>query len=65
MRVPDGWQRLSDYACRNGDWTICCVSLGEGWRFELWKFREQIAVNLPSVDAAVEVHSEQSNVYPR
>jgi hypothetical protein len=53
MFVP-GWQRLSDYAYRNGDWTICHVSLAEGWRFELWKFQEQIEVNLMTVDAALE-----------
>jgi hypothetical protein len=61
MFVP-GWQRLSDYAYRSGDWTICCVGLAEGRRFELWKFQEQIEVNLLTVDAALEVWHELSKV---
>jgi hypothetical protein len=64
MFIPDGWQRLSDFAIRNGDFTICRVGLADGWRFELWKFREQLAVNLASVDMAIEVWRESSNLPP-
>jgi hypothetical protein len=50
MSAPDGWERLSGYCIRRGDFYICCVS----GKFELWRGREQLVVNLQSAQAAIE-----------
>lgn len=62
MRVPEGWQFVSEYCIRNGDYTICKIGTADGVRYELWKLKEQLFVNLPTAQAAIEVFNEQSNV---
>lgn len=34
----------------------------DGWSYELWKLKEQLAVNLPSAEAAIEVSREATHV---
>lgn len=58
MRVPDGWAYVSGYCIRNGNYTICKIGTADGVRYELWKLKEQLAVNLPSAQAAIEAHDE-------
>jgi hypothetical protein len=62
MRIPDGWTYVSDYCIRNGDYTICRIGGADGSRYELWKLKEQLAVNLPSAQAAIEVWNETSHL---
>lgn len=62
MRVPDGWAYVSEYCIRNGDYTICKIGGADGYRYELWKLTEQLVVNLPSAQAAIEVPRETSNL---
>lgn len=61
MRIPDGWEYVSDYCVRNGDYTICRVGGADGWRYELWRLSEQLDVNLESAQAAIEMfHGKQT-----
>lgn len=53
--LPEGWARVSNYCIRNGDYTICKIGAVEGWKYELWRLTEQLAVNLSTSDAAIEV----------
>lgn len=55
MRLPEGWEYVSDYCIRRGDFTICRIGGADGWRYELWHLTEQLAVNLPSAQAAIEM----------
>jgi hypothetical protein len=44
----------------DGLWTICKIGIGDGeYRYELWKGRNQIVVNLPSADAAIREHTSR------
>lgn len=58
--LPDGWARVSNYCVRNGDYTICKIGGADGWRYELWRLTEQLAVNLITRDEAIEVWREES-----
>lgn len=61
MRVPEGWEFVSDFCIRNGDFTICRIGTVDGRRYELWKLSEQLAVNLLSAQAAIEmIHVKQT-----
>jgi hypothetical protein len=61
MRIPDGWEFVSNYCIKRGDFTICRIGGADGWRYELWKLTEQLEVNLPSAEAAIEMfHDKQS-----
>lgn len=61
MRIPEGWEFVSDYCIKCGDFTIVRIGGADGWRYELWKLNEQLAVNLPSAQAAIETfHVEQA-----
>lgn len=62
MHVPKGWTFVSEYCIRRGDYTICKIGSADGWRYELWLLKEQLAVNLLSAQAAIEVSSETSNL---
>lgn len=35
-----------------GGYTVCAIGGAEGWRFEVWCGREQIAVRLPTAEEA-------------
>lgn len=59
-KLPEGWKRVSSYCIRNGDYTICKIGGADGWRYELWRLTEQFAVNLLTLDAAIEVWREVS-----
>lgn len=63
MRIPEGWKCVSEYCIRNGDYTIVRIGGADGWRYELWRLKEQLAVSLPSAQAAIEMlnvkHSEK------
>lgn len=54
MRIPEGWEYVSDYCIRQGDYTICRIGGAQGFTYELWRGKEQIAVNLPNAQAAIE-----------
>lgn len=56
MRIPDGWQFVSDYCIRRGDFTITKIGGVSGWTYELWRMREQLQVNLSSAEAALDAH---------
>jgi hypothetical protein len=61
MRIPDGWDFVSNYCIKRGDFTICRIGGADGWRYELWKLSEQLEVNLPDAEAAVKMfHDKQS-----
>jgi len=64
MRIPDGWTVVSDYCIKRGDFTICRIGSAAGWTYELWRLKENLAVNLPTAQAAIEAwgrfHVEQS-----
>jgi hypothetical protein len=63
MRVPDGWQFVSEYCIRSEceQWTICRIGSADGVRYELWRLKEQVAVNLLTAEAAIETfHVEQA-----
>jgi len=62
MRVPKGWSYVSEYCIRRGEYTICKIGSADGWRYELWRLSEQLAVNLPSAEAAIEVSHETSQI---
>jgi hypothetical protein len=62
MRIPDGWEFVSDYCIRRGDYTIVRIGNAGGWSYELWRLKEQLFVNLPSAEAAIEVWHETSSV---
>ena len=62
MRVPKGWIYVSEYCIRRGDYTVCKIGGAEGWRYELWRLTEQLAVNLPSVEEAVEIFQRDSRL---
>jgi hypothetical protein len=55
MRIPEGWEFVSNYCVKRGDWTICRIGGPDGWRYELWKLNEQLEVNLPDAEAAIEM----------
>jgi hypothetical protein len=55
MRIPDGWEFVSEYCIRNGEFTICRYGTADGWRYELWQLKEQLAGNLPSSQAAIDL----------
>jgi hypothetical protein len=38
------WVRISDYALRCDPWTICAITHGEGYSFELWHDKQPEAV---------------------
>lgn len=61
MRIPDGWEYVSDYCIKRGDYTICKIGSADGWRYELWRLTEQIAVNMPSTQAAIEAYVKQTS----
>jgi hypothetical protein len=61
MRIPDGWEYVSDYCIKRGDYTICKIGSADGWRYELWRLTEQIAVNMPSAQAAIEAYVKQTS----
>lgn len=61
MRVPKGWSFVSEYCIRRGDYTVCKIGSADGWTYELWKLNEQLVVNLPTAEEAIEmIHVEQS-----
>jgi hypothetical protein len=61
MRIPDGWTFVSEYCIRNGDFTIVRIGGADGYRYELWKLKEQLEVNLITAEAALETfHVEQA-----
>ncbi len=62
MRIPEGWEFVSEYCIRNGDYTIVRIGNAAGWSYELWRLKEQLVVNLPSAQAALEVPRETSNL---
>lgn len=62
MRLPDGWTYVSDYCIKRDDFTICRVGGAEGYRYELWNLTEQLVVNLPSAQAAIEALNETSQI---
>lgn len=66
MRVPKGWTYVSEYCIRRGDYTICKIGGASGWSYELWHLTEQLAVNRPSAEEAIQAlqreRSETSNV---
>lgn len=55
MRIPDGWEFVSEYCIRNGDYTVVRTGSADGWRYELWRLKEQLEVNLLSAQAAIEM----------
>jgi hypothetical protein len=62
MRIPDGWAMCKNkdghpnpYAIERDGWTVCRIGNANGWTYELWNGRKQIAVNLPSAEAAIEL----------
>lgn len=55
MRVPDGWVYVSDYCLTRGDFTIVRIGTADGVRYELWKLKEQLAVNLPTAESAIDL----------
>lgn len=38
------WVRISDYAMRCDPWTICAITHGEGYSFELWHDKQPVCV---------------------
>ena len=38
------WDRISDYAMRCDPWTICAITTGENYSFELWHDKQPAAV---------------------
>lgn len=61
MRVPDGWTYVSEYCIKRDDFTICRIGGADGDRYELWQLKEQLAVNLPTAEAAIETfHVEKA-----
>ena len=63
--LPDGWNHLSDYCIRNDDYTICKIGGVDGWKYELWRLTEQLAVNLLTLESAIEVWREMSTLSSR
>lgn len=57
MRIPDGWEYVSDYCIQRDDYTICRVS----GRYELWHLKEQLHVNLPSAADAIKAYELQAS----
>ena len=55
MRIPEGWEYVSEYCIKRGDFTICRIGGADGVRYELWKLSEQLEVNLPSAEEAIEL----------
>lgn len=60
MRIPEGWAYVSDYCIKRDDFTICRIGSADGWRYELWHLKEQLEVNLPSTQAAIEMFHVKS-----
>lgn len=54
MRVPGGWTYVSEYCIRSGDYTVVKIGGANGWTYEIWKLKEQLAIGLPSAQAAIE-----------
>lgn len=63
--LPKGWSQISDYCIRNDDYTICKIGGVDGWKYELWRLTEQLAVNLLTLEAAIEVWREVSTLQSR
>jgi hypothetical protein len=61
MRIPDGWEYVSEYCIKRDDFTICRIGSADGMRYELWKLKEQLAVNLPSAEEALMIHVKQTS----
>lgn len=53
------WTPIGENCWRNGDHTIVRYGTDRGWRFELWKLKEQGMGNFKSFEAAV-AHYEQN-----
>lgn len=54
--IPEGWSYISDWCIRSEDiaWTICKYTNAAGQiRYELWHLKNQVAVDLPSAEAAI------------
>jgi hypothetical protein len=64
MRIPDGWSYVSEYCIKRDDYTVIRVGNADGWSYELWRLKEQLFVNLPSAQAAIEVSHETSAISP-
>lgn len=58
--LPEGWSQVNNYCIRNDDYTICKIGGVDGWKYELWRLTEQLAVNLSTLEAAIEVWREVS-----
>jgi hypothetical protein len=56
MRIPEGWEYVSDYCIKNGEYTICRIGGADGWSYELWRMKEQISVNLPTSADAISAY---------
>jgi hypothetical protein len=63
--LPKGWSHVSEYCIRNGDYTICKIGGADGLKYELWHLTEQMAVNLLTLNVAIEVWHEMSSLQSR
>lgn len=67
MRIPEGWKPVKQKGCsdiyciRNGDFTIVKIGCPDGWRYELWRLTEQLEVNLPSAQEAIDLWIKRSS----
>lgn len=55
-KLPDGWQRVSDWCIRSGEYTICKVFVS-GWVYELWHGKNLIAVGMSTAQDAIRLHT--------
>jgi hypothetical protein len=62
MRIPEGWEMCKSkegvpnpYAIQRDEWTVCRIGGANGWTYELWHGKEQVAVNLPNAQAAIDL----------
>ena len=67
MLIPEGWEMCKSkegvpnpYAIRRGEWTVCRIGSASGWSYELWSGKQQIEVNLPSAQAAIDLVPRES-----
>jgi hypothetical protein len=57
--TPNGWRRVSDYCIARDDWTICKVWVN-GWRYELWQGKNQLAVGMSTAAEAIREYSRRT-----
>jgi hypothetical protein len=64
MRIPEGWEYVSDYCIRRGEYTICRIGGANGFTYELWRKKKQLHVNLASSQEALSLWASLTGSNP-